>query len=55
MFQLLIYLLEDFKLNFKSYDDNFKNTIIKIFETMKSLNIYEDIVSEFTKVLNQPR
>jgi len=53
--KVLIYLLEDLKLNFESYDDNFKNTIIKIFETMKSLHLYEDIVSEFTKVLNQPR
>lgn len=53
--KVLIYLLEDLKLNFESYDDNFKNTIIKIFETMKSLHIYEDIISEFSKILNQPR
>lgn len=44
-------LLEDFKLNFESYDDQFKNEIIKIFKTMKALHIYEKIINDFMKLL----
>ncbi|KKN27459.1 hypothetical protein LCGC14_0864450 [marine sediment metagenome] len=53
--KVLIYLLEDLKLNFKNYGYKFKNKINLTLETMKSLHIYEEIISEFTKVLNQSR
>ena len=45
--RILHSLLEDFKLNYESYDEHFKNNISKTVKTMKSLHIFEDIINEF--------